>query len=298
MFGQITELPHLRTWQEAFDHYSSITPLRGTDIRPICATRNGRRKKQYQIEMRDNNDIACVLYATDVLLFHPDGEITFNAGGYVSTTTHSFATGILSGNTWNYRALFYTRKGRTIIELSTGEVLTVERDQIIKLRWNGDRITGKMEDRKCGAYEFIDKPPMYSYFVNRKKLNEHRQKVSKFCQTCTAYAKLVDPDDYTHTDITRMYPSRKPADKVYASMTGSRKKQGELMEWLFYKATQSTWDYKTYTSAFHTDPKRLTKLIDDVIKYVFFEEVFNKQEVDKPNTNNNTQYAAGKETFI
>jgi|TARA_Y100000034_G_scaffold106136_1_gene134628 hypothetical protein len=298
MFGQITELPHLRTWQEAFDHYSSITPLRGTDIRPICATRNGRRKKQYQIEMRDNNDIACVLYATDVLLFHPDGEITFNAGGYVSTTTHSFATGILSGNTWNYRALFYTRKGRTIIELSTGEVLTVERDQIIKLRWNGDRITGKMEDRKCGAYEFIDKPPMYSYFVNRKKLNEHRQKVSKFCQTCTAYAKLVDPDDYTHADITRMYPSRKPADKVYASMTGSRKKQGELMEWLFYKATQSTWDYKTYTSAFHTDPKRLTKLIDDVIKYVFFEEVFNKQEVDKPNTNNNTQYAAGKETFI
>ena len=298
MFGQITELPHLRTWQEAFDHYSSITPLRGTDIRPICATRNGRRKKQYQIEMRDNNDIACVLYATDVLLFHPDGEITFNAGGYVTTTTHSFATGILSGNTWNYRALFYTRKGRTIIELSTGEVLTVERDQIIKLRWNGDRITGKMEDRKCGAYEFIDKPPMYSYFVNRKKLNEHRQKVSKFCQTCTAYAKLVDPDDYTHTDITRMYPSRKPADKVYASMTGSRKKQGELMEWLFYKATQSTWDYKTYTSAFHTDPKRLTKLIDDVIKYVFFEEVFNKQEVDKPNTNNNTQYAAGKETFI
>ena len=298
MFGQITELPHLRTWQEAFDHYSSITPLRGTDIRPICATRNGRRKKQYQIEMRDNNDIACVLYATDVLLFHPDGEITFNAGGYVSTTTHSFATGILSGNTWNYRALFYTRKGRTIIELSTGEVLTVERDQIIKLRWNGDRITGKMEDRKCGAYEFIDKPLMYSYFVNRKKLNEHRQKVSKFCQTCTAYAKLVDPDDYTHTDITRMYPSRKPADKVYASMTGSRKKQGELMEWLFYKATQSTWDYKTYTSAFHTDPKRLTKLIDDVIKYVFFEEVFNKQEVDKPNTNNNTQYAAGKETFI
>ena len=298
MFGQITELPHLRTWQEAFDHYSSITPLRGADIRPICATRNGRRKKQYQIEMRDNNDIACVLYATDVLLFHPDGEITFTDGGYATNTTHSFATGILSGNTWNYRVLFYTRKGRTIIELSTGEVLTVERDQIIKLRWNGDRITGKMEDRKCGAYEFIDKPPMYSYFVNRKKLNEHRQKVSKFCQTCTAYAKLVNPDDYTRTDITRMYPSRKPADKVYASMTGSRKKQGELMEWLFYKATQSTWDYKTYTSAFHTDPKRLTKLIDDVIKYVFFEEVFNKQEVDKPNTNNNTQYAAGKETFI
>ena len=307
MFGQITDLPRLTNWQEAYKHYCSITPLRGTDTRPICATSNGRRKKQYQITKRGRL-IACVLYETEVLLFHPNGEITFTDGGYATNTTHSFATGILSSGMWNHRALFFTERGQSTVELSSGEKLSVPRGQTIKLRWNGDKIVGQREydmalktyvpNRYVGCFEFVDKPPMYSYFVNRKKIKEHREKVSEFRKTCIACSKLVNPDDYTRTDITRMYPSRKPADKVYASMTGSRKKQGELMEWLFYKATQSTWDYKTYTSAFHTNPKAITKLIDDVIKYVFFEEVFNKQEVDKPNTNNNTQYAAGKETFI
>ena len=294
MFGQITDLPHLRTWQEAFKHYNTIVPLRGTDLRPICATRNGRRKKQYQIEMRDNNDIACVLYHTDVLLFHPDGEITFTAGGYDTTTTHSFATGILSGNTWNYRALFFTRKGRTIIELSTGEVLTVERDQIIKLRWKAEKIVDR--GTGYGEYEFIDKPLMYSYFVNRKKLNEHRQKVSKFRQTCTAYAKLVDPEDYK--DWPKALSSTMPVENIYSLMRGNMEAQGEAIEWFLYKTTGYSWNNKTFTSVFHTDPKRLTKLIDDIIKYVFFKEVFNKQEVDKPNTNNNARYSSGINTYI
>ena len=60
----------------------------------------------------------------------------------------------------------------------------------------------------------------------------------------------------------------------------------------------SLWSYQSYTTSFYTDPKRVAKLIDDALKFVFFEEVFNKQEVDKPNTNNNAQYAKGKETFI
>jgi len=320
MFGHITELPHLRTWQEAFDHYSSITPLRGTDIRPICATKNGRRKKQYQIEMRDNNDIACVLYATDVLLFHPDGEITFNAGGYVSAATHSFATRILSGNTWNYRALFLTKKGRTTIELSTGDVLAVERDQIIKLRWKAEKIVDRgtisgsggclVSDTGYGAYEFIDKPLMYSYFVNRKKLNEHRQKVSKFCQTCTAYAKLVDPKDYK--DEPKALSAMMPVEDIYSLMCGNMEAQGEAIEWFLYKANRDGWmrfmgqpgtaGMKRSAGwgdvVYYTDLDAIPKLIDDIIKYVFFKEVFNKQEVDKPNTNNNARYSSGIHTYI
>lgn len=301
MFGQITELPHLRTWQEAFDHYSSITPLRGTDIRPICATRTGRRKKQYHIAHRSgSNDIACVLYDTDVLLFHPDGEITFTNGDYITNTTHSFATGILGGcsGQWGQDAVvFFTERGQTTVQINGGEKLALDRDQPVKLRWKEKRDYLPTDDWE-GGYEFINKPPMYSYFVNRKKLNEHRKKVSEFRNTCIACSKLVNPDDYVRLDITQMYASRKPAAKVYASMTGSRQKQGDLMEWLFFKATDSLWSYQSYTTSFYTDPKRVAKLIDDALKFVFFEEVFNKQEVDKPNTNNNAQYAKGKETFI
>ena len=205
----------------------------------------------------------------------------------------------MSGNTWNYRALFLTKKGRTTIELSTGDVLAVERDQIIKLRWKAEKIVDR--GTGYGAYEFIDKPLMYSYFVNRKKLNEHRQKVSKFCQTCTAYAKLVDPKDYKDEPKAVYTTTMMPVKDIYSLMCGNMEAQGEAIEWFLYKANRDGWMGKSAgwgDVVYYTDLDAIPKLIDDIIKYVFFKEVFNKQEVDKPNTNNNTQYAAGKETFI
>jgi len=301
MFGNITDLPLLRNWRDAYEHRCSIVPIRGTDIRPICGGTYGRRKKQYHIAQRDNNDIACVLYDTDVLLFHPDGEITFNSGGYASNTTHSFATGILSGAFWNGRAVFFTKKGKTTVELSTGELLTVEPNQIIKLRWSDD----KSKDRRTGygAYEFIEKPLMYSYFVNRKKLNEHRKKVSQFRTTCTAYAKLVAPEDYKRRPVGNEIAASTllPVEQVYSLMCGNMEAQGEVIEWFLYKATRDGWMRRSAgwgDVVYYMDLDVITKLMDDVLKYLFFEEVFSKQEVDKPNTNNNARYSSGKNTYV
>jgi hypothetical protein len=50
MFGNVTDLPVLHSYAEAVAHYESITPIRGSkNLRPICATTNGRRKKHMQI---------------------------------------------------------------------------------------------------------------------------------------------------------------------------------------------------------------------------------------------------------
>jgi hypothetical protein len=308
MFGQqITDLPRLKTYDDAVKHYASIIPIRGTDIRPICGGSYGRRKKQYQIALRENvleigercwASVACVLYNTDVLTFYPNGEIWFNAGGYATSTTHSFATGILRGTDWNCCVTFYREKHTTVVQLPTGEKVAVKGDQTIKLRWKDD----PTKPYSSGAYEFIDKPIMYSYFVNRKELNEHRKKVSQFHKTCTAYARLVDPEDYherpndAHTLLATA--SLLPVERVYSLMRGNMEAQGSILEWFLYKATAYKWSTTRDESGYYTDPSAITKLIDDVLKYLFFEEVFNKQEVDKPNTNNNARYSSGKDTYV
>ena len=217
MFGNISDLPTLKTYEQALAHYESIVPLRGSDnVRPICKTTNGRRKKQYQIHKYNNGAIACQLYDTDVLVFQPDGEITFHNGNWPSNTTHSFATNILSA--WSItRCTFSTQKGRTLITLGNrGEVeqLAVGNGQVIKLRWNPDKIIGTFENRFTGGFEFIDKPKMYSYFVRRKALSARRKAVDGFRKECMAYAKLVDPDDYKN------YKTRLLVDEnLYRTMT-------------------------------------------------------------------------------
>jgi hypothetical protein len=299
MFGNITDLPTLKTYEQALAHYESIVPIRGSDnVRPICKTTNGRRKKQYQIHKYNNGAIACRLYDTDVLVFRPDGEITFHNGGWPSNTTHSFATGILS-ITWIARCMFSTNRGRTLITLGSGEKLAVENDQVIKLRWNPDKIIGTFENRFSGCFEFIDKPKMYSYFVRRKALSARRKAVDGFRKECMAYAKLVDPDDYKN------YKTRQLVDEdLYRAMTiqpddsCTEKERAELVDWVLHKAATHSYDYSLHKTVRYISAKGVATLIDDVIKYVFFEEVFEKQEVDKPNTNANAKYENKMDKYL
>jgi predicted oxidoreductase (fatty acid repression mutant protein) len=77
--------------------------------------------------------------------------------------------------------------------------------------------------------------------------------------------------------------------------------QGEVIEWFLYKANRDGWMRRSAgwgDVVYYTDLDVITKLIDDVLKYLFFEEVFSKQEVDKPNTNNNARYSSGKNTYV
>ena len=63
MFGGITDLPQLRSFEQALEHYESIKPIRGSNnLRPICATTNGRRKKHIHIIKRDDAIASAVRY--------------------------------------------------------------------------------------------------------------------------------------------------------------------------------------------------------------------------------------------
>ena len=109
MFGNITDLPTLFSYAEALEHYESITPIRGSkNLRPICTTHNGRRKKHMQIVKTTYpkalgmaatpqgaiDAVACRLYDTDVITFVSNGDIIIDNGGYATNSTHSFIVGM------------------------------------------------------------------------------------------------------------------------------------------------------------------------------------------------------------
>jgi hypothetical protein len=71
MFGKYSDLPNLSYFQTARDHYNRIKPIRGSNnLRPLCDTQNGRRKKYLQIIEREKDKAyALRVYETDVITY-------------------------------------------------------------------------------------------------------------------------------------------------------------------------------------------------------------------------------------
>ena len=165
MFGNITDLPTLFSYAEALKHYESITPIRGSkNLRPICTTHNGRRKKHMQIIKTTYpkalgmaatpqgaiDAVACRLYDTDVITFVSNGDIIIDNGGYATNSTHSFIVGILTYAYRTHPLLAYSKAGSTVIEVfpSQGKRLVVMRDKPVTLR--------KVENIHGVAYDFTE----------------------------------------------------------------------------------------------------------------------------------------------
>ena len=193
MFGGITDLPRLRSFEQALEHYESIKPIRGSNnLRPICNTPNGRRKKHMQIIKRDNATVVCRLYDTDVLTFRmgkswEDGVVEFNSGGFISNTTHSFASSIL----YPYVG-FWTKKGNTEVAINWqhhedhAKSYHVGPNQTFKMRRTG-------EPHQPPEYTAINPPKNFEYYLKRKEYNAHRKPLKEFQEHCIRMTKLADP---------------------------------------------------------------------------------------------------------
>ena len=177
MYGGLTDMPVLRSYEHALEHYESIKPIRGsTNLRPICATTNGRRKKHMQIIKRDDA-IACRLYDTDVLTFHKNGVVDYYSGGYISNTTHAFASSIFN------HVYFCTKKKVTEVTIGYRKTYHVGPNQTFKMKREGD------------TWVAIDPPKNFEYYLKRKEYNAHRKPLKEFEQHCIRMAKLCDPKE-------------------------------------------------------------------------------------------------------
>jgi hypothetical protein len=272
------EIPVLNTYEKALAHYESIKPIRGKDwLRPIINTPNGRRRQHMQIIKYRDETIACRLYDTNVLTYHPNGEIHFTNGGYATNSTHQFATALL--NRWDrYGCSFSSHKGQTTATVHSKTVVV------------GDGETLKLKYDKDTGFDFIDPPKMHAYYLKRAPMEMRRKEIEPFTKYVLALAKLVDPAQYEE------YKGQQTAYWLYHKVTGDEDARVEAAEYLLRRA--STWKGDWLNRELSILPKDITDKLDDMLKYMYAEDLFERREVDKPNTNDNVKYMLGEDATI
>ena len=274
MFGQITDLPSLRTYEEAVAHYESIVPIRGNadNVRPICATKNGRRKKHMAIRKYVDGSVACRLYDTDVVTFEPDGDVVFRNGGWATSTTHGFANGILRGGA----IYFGMRQSRTEIMVG-GDAHVMDGNDFFRLRKDNE-----------GRYVAVNPPAQYEYYARRKVLTAKRKPVLAFQKHCLAMAKLADPEHFEGDSSFALYCRR--TDRAYNIMSDPTMKDwSELVQGVLSEARTTTYVYKRGRE-YSIKDTLIKDFISDVVKHTFADEIFEKQEVSRKTFNGNDKY--------
>ena len=291
MYGGLTDMPQLRSYEQALKHYESIKPIRGSDnLRPICATTNGRRKKHMQIIKRDDA-IACRLYDTDVLTFHKgitweSGLIEYYSGGYISNTTHAFASSIFN------HVHFCTKQSVTEVTIGYRKTYHVGPNQTLKMKREGD------------TWVAIDPPKHFEYYLKRKEYNAHRKPLKEFEAHCIRMAKLCDPkekqsDRYSVWEGLSNSPNERGwfQRERYKELTNKDTESwGELVPLILEHARTRDvkWVEGKYVIKQHFDTQKIKEFINDMVKYAFADELFEEKEVNKRTFNGNEKFVWDK----
>ena len=288
MYGGLTDMPQLRSYEQALKHYESIKPIRGSNnLRPICATTNGRRKKHMQIIKRDDA-IACRLYDTDVLTFYKDGVVEYYSGGYISNTTHAFASSIFN------HVHFCTKQGVTEVSMNyrSDKTYHVGPNQTFKMKREGD------------TWVAIDPPKNFEYYLKRKEYNAHRKPLKEFEAHCIRMAKLCDPkekqsDRYSVWEGFSNSPNERGwfQRERYKELTNKDTESwGELVPLILEHARTRDvkWVEGKYVIKQHFDTQKIKEAINDMVKYAFADELFEEKEVNKRTFNGNEKFVWDK----
>ena len=289
MYGGLTDMPQLRSYEQALKHYESIKPIRGSDnLRPICATTNGRRKKHMQIIKRDDA-IACRLYDTDVLTFYKDGVVEYYSGGYISNSTHAFASSIFN------HVLFNTKQCVTEVTIGHSpnrQTYHVGPNQTFKMKREGD------------IWVAIDPPKLFEYYLKRKEYNAHRKPLKEFEAHCIRMAKLCDPkekqsDRYSVWEGLSNSPNERGwfQRERYKELTNKDTESwGELVPLILEHARTRDvkWAEGKYVIKQHFDTQKIKEAINDMVKYAFADELFEEKEVNKRTFNGNEKFVWDK----
>ena len=289
MYGGLTDMPQLRSYEQALKHYESIKPIRGSNnLRPICATTNGRRKKHMQIIKRDDA-IACRLYDTDVLTFYKDGVVEYYSGGYISNTTHAFASSIFN------HVHFCTKQSVTEVTIGYRKTYHVGPNQTFKMKREGDKIA---------EWVAIDPPKHFEYYLKRKEYNAHRKPLKEFEAHCIRMAKLCDPkekqsDRYSVWEGLSNSPNERGwfQRERYKELTNKDTESwGELVPLILEHARTRDvkWVEGKYVIKQHFDTQKIKEAINDMVKYAFADELFEEKEVNKRTFNGNEKFVWDK----
>ena len=143
-------IPQLTSYASALAHFAQVKPIRGSYVRPL-----GKRSHHHtkQIHQRSDGSIACRLWSTDVVIWHPDNSLSLTP--YGSNSTDSFAGCVLGWGSGFPQAMFaqgdYVRCGDCVYRLSQET---------------------RFEQTENSWAPVTDTAPIKHYTINRKRARE------------------------------------------------------------------------------------------------------------------------------
>lgn len=178
MFGQpnTSDIPLITTYAQAVAREAKITPIRGRS--PECKPLGDRKRSQYNIR-REGDRIMVRVYNTDVITYHPNGDIMVDTGGWSSNTTHQIIGAVLG---WHLRT--HTFDSRTWITAYDTE------DNRGTFRLPNDTPTHLTTDNNGNYYTIHNPTSVMVHKINRKAANQMRARYKPFTQFFESYIAL------------------------------------------------------------------------------------------------------------
>jgi len=284
MFGTLTDIPKLSTYEQALAHFNDVKPIAGkgvnAGVRPLCGTPSGRKKTQYSMRKSesaftgDGRAIECVLYDTPVVTFTENGRIIIDMN-YPSNTTHSFISEILR----YYGGYCSYSDNQTWLHCRC--------DSTSRSWWlpHGSCVAFKIDSTGL-IIEPVTPKLMKRYEVNRSKARAVYAKYAAFTAHCVTISKLVDPkvifDGHnltgsilTNAAMVAGVPNPLQTEEPNETWT-------EAVQQVLARAVTKTYDWNSTSSipnliaTYKLTPKKVRQVIIDQLKHEHSDEIFDE----------------------
>ena len=298
-YATIQRVPYLRDYEQALKLYEGVKPIRGRspEIRPMGDRRDA---DTYHIRM-NGEDVECVLYATPVITFKPDGDVVVFTNGYDTVSTNQFINQVIDVPAQSIR-------GRCVLSLN-GKRYPMGNSHTMILRPNADA--------KSGRFDVVDAEVLKGYVLNRAKANNVRAKYKPFFTYMKSMLKIRKETFHNqwrdiHYDAVRMthaefaehfeYKANSIAFEVsaYAQLTNKAliDYEGNIARFMelvqssdvadFHKAflcvaltAEKCWGYfNVRDDGFEVRVEKLKTTLDDIIMLRHANEVLDEVELE------------------
>lgn len=176
MFSINTEnLPQIRRYAKALDHYERTSPIRGReeDIRPL-----GKRSKCNMRIEKNGEEVRAVLYGTPVLTYTPDDIVTINTGSWTTVSSNKFIGALLGTNCGSVN-------GKSVLYAENG----------VFLMKDGMRVRWELGDNGTSRLNVLDYYPSVVHKVRRSVIGQKRKIIKEFWEYTKNLAAITPKTD-------------------------------------------------------------------------------------------------------
>lgn len=289
-------IPSLRDFADASKHESTVTPIRGNGAqagrKPLTSNRRAthmriRRERNIMSPLGNQGmAIMCTLYDTDCVIFYEDNSVTLATGGWTTISTRMFINAIM----------YLSRVG-------VGSAPKDSESNVLYCGVPPNRKDFLWRDKvHLGVDRLpIDPEPCVVHRVNRRAMNEVRKLNAPFRKYVHSMVRVAYPQDAMirvedfEERCLRLkglgavdrgnFPNSRNADTLCNIMREDNIEDwADALELCALMTMDSRWDGSNsggWQRAYFCMPQRITKLVDEVLKYGYADSVFYEVELPR-----------------